>query len=223
MSYQRESPDYTWLVQKIANEFPAEWELARKGPGRHRTDDFVRRFVWEAAKHDSRIGLNGKRGTDELSLDAVSYLNPSGPGGVEVIDIITGNHTAAWQDVTIPPVPEPGSKPELPDGVLGKYIAPINPGGNSGPVDPQNPPVGSRTHVDLASVLNPLYEKIDALQKQVDELKAQGPGEPPKLPNKIALRTAHGTFVTAEDGGTKMTHRENHPDSWQQYDFVVIE
>jgi len=36
------------------------------------------------------------------------------------------------------------------------------------------------------------------------------------MPKKIALKTDHGTYVTAEPDG-KMTNRENHAASWQTF------
>lgn len=128
MSYQRQSPDYTWLVQAVAREFPAEWEAARKVGDSRTSDAFIRRLAWIGHQQDTRIGLNGKRGSDTLSLDALSYRNDTAPGGVEVLDVITSDHRAAWQDVTKPPAPDPAADPAVPGGVLGKFIQPTDPG-----------------------------------------------------------------------------------------------
>src|SRR5687767_8766740 len=124
MAYERRSPDHTGLVADVARRFPAEWEAARKNAEGIRDDKFIRRLAWEGSKVDPNIGLNGKRGGDEISHDALAYLNPTAPGGVEVIDVIVGSsHSPAWQDVTVPP------SAAHPSGVPGRFIAPTDPGG----------------------------------------------------------------------------------------------
>src|SRR5687768_13404101 len=90
MGYERRSPNHIQLVADVARRFPAEWESARKRRDGTRDDRFIRRLAWEGRKVDPNIGLNGKRGGDEISRDALAYLNPTAPGGVEVIDVIVG-------------------------------------------------------------------------------------------------------------------------------------
>ena len=101
-------------------------------------------------------------------------------------------------------------------------------------VDPVNPAIGGGKMVlDLGPALRPLLQRIDELEKQVTaqakeikDLKARPAAPPPtaapSLPKKIALKSAHGTYVTAEDTG-KMTHREDKASAWQILGFEVIE
>ena len=229
MSYQRRSPDYSNLVADVARRFPAEWEGAREGPDGHREDRFIRRLAWELHKRDANVGLNGKRGSDVISSDALAYLNPTGPGGVEVIDVIVGaTHSPTWQDVTVPP------NPAQPDGVLGKFILPVNPG------DPQGDPYTDQPHsgssatftvtADLSALLAPMREELQALRDLVDkqqhdlaELKTrvQNPAAPQPVLSRVALKTAHGTYLTAERDG-HVTNRENQPAAWQTFDIQPI-
>ena len=72
--------------------------------------------------------------------------------------------------------------------------------------------------------LRPLEARIQALEKlvsaqaqEIADLKARpaaSPSAAAALPKKIALKTDHGTYLTAEPDG-RMTNRENHPASWQ--------
>ena len=230
MSYQRRSPDYTSLVADVARRFPFEWERAREGPDGHREDAFIRRLAWELHKIDPNVGLNGKRGTDVISSDALSYLNPSGPGGVEVIDVIVGaTHSPTWQDVTMPP------SAAHPEGVPGKFILPVDPAGSAG-ISTGAPGVGSPAAAtltitaDLSAVLAPLRAEIAALrvivdtqQQELADLRArlQNPVPAPPVLSKVALKTAHGTYLTAERDG-RVTNRENQPAAWQSFDLQQI-
>ena len=86
--------------------------------------------------------------------------------------------------------------------------------------------------IDLSPALRPLLQRLEDLEKQVaaqakeiKELKARpvaAPAASLTLPKKIALKSDHGTYVTAEGDG-KMTHREDHPSAWQILKFEVIE
>jgi hypothetical protein len=78
---------------------------------------------------------------------------------------------------------------------------------------------------DMVIDLRPLEARIQALErlvaaqaKDIADLKSRpapstGGGT---LAKKIALKTDHGTYVTAEPDG-KMTNREDHPASWQTF------
>ena len=156
MTYHRRSPDYTGLVARVASDFPVEWEAAKKRPDGSRDDRFIRRLAWEGHQRDPRIGLNGKRGGHEISTDALAFKNDSAPGGAEVIDVIVGStHSPAWQDVTI----APGMRPDLPDGVLGRFIQPTDPSGSS-----SVPPATPGPSADLLLLL---LEKVKALDARV--------------------------------------------------------
>jgi hypothetical protein len=87
--------------------------------------------------------------------------------------------------------------------------------------------------VDLGPALRPLIARIQELEKLVSaqakdikDLKARPVASPPaasvSLPKAIALKSAHGKYVTAEPDG-KMTNREDHPSAWQTLRFEVIE
>lgn len=133
MGYERQSPDYTQLVEHIAAKYPREWDLADKEKYGDRTTDFIRRFAYEANKIDFRIGLNGKRGNpNDLSKDAIAYKNntvPAALGGCEVIDIMVGNgHKPAWQDVTLPNVAGAWVQPTDPDNIIDNNPTNPNPG-----------------------------------------------------------------------------------------------
>jgi hypothetical protein len=139
MAYQRISPNLEHLVRTIATSYPDLWEAARERADGSRDKAFIKRLAWELNQVDSNVGLNGKRGTDDISADALAYKNASAPGGAEVIDVIVGStHTPSWQDATLPPCPHPKCDPAVPNGVLGKFIMPLNP-------DTGQPPA-SETH-----------------------------------------------------------------------------
>jgi hypothetical protein len=78
---------------------------------------------------------------------------------------------------------------------------------------------------DMVIDLRPLEARIQALEKlvsaqsqQIADLKSRPASSPGggALAKKVALKTDHGTYVTAEPDG-KMTNRENHPASWQTF------
>lgn len=229
MPYQRRSPDYSQVVAEIARRFPAEWEAARERADGHREDAFIRRLAWELHQRDPNVGLNGKRGSDVISTDALSYRNPTGPGGVEVIDVIVGaSHTPTWQDVTLPPTAD------RPDGVPGKFIQPVDPGGTDSGSSPGTPhgiaAAAFTVSTDLGPVLRPLQEEIRRLaqiverqQAELEELRsrAQPLAPAPRLSGRVALRSAHGSYLTAEDDG-RVTNRESRPEAWQTFQLETI-
>ena len=47
-------------------------------------------------------------------------------------------------------------------------------------------------------------------------MPAASPAQGGGTPKKVALKTDHGTYVTAEADG-RMTNRENQPASWQTF------
>lgn len=130
--YKSQAPDVTPVLRQLAAEHPVEWAEAYEYDGHPRTDRFVRLAAGHLHRHvDPRFGLNGKRGTDTLSLDVFAFKNPTVPaicGSVELIDFIRDNgrpgenevHEFQWSDATI----VPGMRPDLPDGVKGKWIQP---------------------------------------------------------------------------------------------------
>jgi hypothetical protein len=92
---------------------------------------------------------------------------------------------------------------------------------------------GAGQEGDMVIDLRPLEARIQALEKlvsaqaqEIAELKARPAGSPSAgggaLPKKIALKTDHGTYVTAEPDG-RMTNRENRPASWQTLKVEAME
>lgn len=199
MAYTRISPDYTDRVADVARRFPAEWEAARKDTNGHRNPAFIRRCAFELHKHDANIGLNGKRGTDEISTDALSYKNATAPGGVEVIDVIVGStHSPAWQDVTK-------------EGVLGKYIEPTSPDGvvtppstPGTPGTPTTPPDPGSSLADLDDILDEriaarVQAVVSRLEARIAQLEARPVVEPVKLPTRVALRSEATGYLLCVD------------------------
>ena len=223
MSYQRISPDRTAWVQEMAAKYPAAWQAARERPDGSRDDTFVRLLAFEVNQRDPNIGLNGKRGSDIVSADAIAYKNPSGPGGVEVIDIIVGStHTPSWQDATVPP-----GTPGLPEGVPGKFIQPVRPEalGTSTP----NPTKPMSITIDLAPSLAPLQEQIAQLTRDVAALKQQlanasAPAPAPGMPRsfKASMKTVHGKFVSFTDKGKVEPDRDS-VGPWETITFERVD
>ena len=78
---------------------------------------------------------------------------------------------------------------------------------------------------DMVIDLRPLEARIQALErlvsaqaKEIADLKSRPAPSPGggALAKKVALKTDHGTYVTAEPDG-RMTNRENHAASWQTF------
>lgn len=190
MPYQRISPNHLAWVQEIANKYPVQYEAARERPDGSRDKTFIKILAWELNKRDPRIGLNGKRGGEEISSDALAFINNSAPGGAEVIDVIVGDgHIPSWQDATI-------------DGVLGRFIMPENPFGNSEPGGGGQPGGGATSPeyaVDLGSIIKPLVQEIASLRAEVAELKNRPSGSA-QLPKEIAIaiKDSRGKFVSAD-------------------------
>jgi hypothetical protein len=89
------------------------------------------------------------------------------------------------------------------------------------------------TVIDLGPVLKPLSARIQALEqlvsaqaKEIAELKARPAAAPAAaptaLPKRVAFKTDHGTYVTAESDG-RMSHREQRPAAWQTLKLEVID
>jgi hypothetical protein len=55
------------------------------------------------------------------------------------------------------------------------------------------------------------------LRRELEELKTREAA----APSKVALKSAHGTYLTAEPDG-RTTHRENQPASWQTFRLEKI-
>lgn len=166
--YKRQSPDYKSKVVEFANAHPALFESARERPDGSRDPAFIEKLAsWMHAKVDPKIGLNGKRGTNTKSTDALSYLNPTGPGGVEVIDVLTGSHRIQWSDATIPP-----GHPNHPNGVLGKYIEP-QPWIDNGEPPPPPPDDCEKRLTVVTAELNAARTEIQLCRNEIEGLVAE--------------------------------------------------
>lgn len=115
------------LGNEIRTKYPRAFEKCHKevSPGQYDPEagDFIILFAQECKKRDiaaplHHVGLNGKRGTDEMSLDVLSFMDRNGViTDVRVVDMVVGagapGATIGFNDVTDP------------TGVVkGKYIDP---------------------------------------------------------------------------------------------------
>jgi hypothetical protein len=126
-----------------------------------------------------------------------------------------GSFVWAWEDKGGPPyAPRPCQQPTGGGGAV------------TGGSATTSPAIPAQAAGDMVIDLRPLEARIQALERlvaaQADaiaDLKkkpvASSPGGGP-MPKKIALKTDHGTYVTAEPDG-KMTNREDHAASWQTF------
>jgi hypothetical protein len=220
MSYQRISPDRTAWVEEMVTKYPAQWGAARERADGSRDDAFVKLAAFELNQRDPNIGLNGKRGSDVISTDALAYRNASAPGGAEVIDIIVGStHMPSWQDATVPV-----DSTAVPGGVLGKFIQPVKPAGLNGPTpDPANPTIS----IDLGPALAPLQEQVAQLTRELAALKQQvasAPAQAATMPKrfKASMKTAHGKFVAFTDKGKVEPDRDS-VGAWETITFDRVD
>jgi len=129
-----------------------------------------------------------------------------------------GSFVWAWEDKGGPPyAPRPCQQTATSGTVAPSPVSPAT-GGACG---------GVASSGDMVIDLRPLEARIQALERLVAaqaetiaDLKKRPVAAPSPsggaLPKKIALKTDHGTYITAEPDG-KMTNREDHPASWQTF------
>jgi len=73
-AFEPRMPNKLSVVERLRNEFPAEWDAANAGPDYR----FVRRLANELRKEDSNWGLVGQRlNANDIGEDVLSYLNPT--------------------------------------------------------------------------------------------------------------------------------------------------
>ena len=128
-----------------------------------------------------------------------------------------GSFVWAWEDKGGPPyAPRPCQQTTGGTGAPNPVV--VGTGGSGGSVTSPG---------DMVIDLRPLAARIQALEKLVAaqaeaiaDLKKRPVASPSPsggaMPKKIALKTDHGTYLTAEPDG-KMTNRENHAASWQTF------
>ena len=86
--------------------------------------------------------------------------------------------------------------------------------------------------IDLGPALRPLISRLKALEdlvsaqaQEISDLKSRPVAAPVPaagaFPKKIALKTDHGTYLTAEPDG-RVTNREDHAAAWQTMKVEVI-
>lgn len=169
-------PNAYQTVVDLANKFPREFREAHTGGPN--TELWIRLLAYELhTKVDRRFGLNGKRGTDTLSQDAINFKgegvghDPTDGQPVTVIDVIGGaggaNPTPSWQ-VFNDPVQHKGP---------GKWIQPRPVAGyHDNPVQPPPPapgPVEPPQFVDLTNAIQKLTPEVVKNSQAVREMAAQ--------------------------------------------------
>lgn len=166
-------PNFQQQVTDLANKYPREFREAHTGGPN--TELFIKIVAYELHKLEPRFGLNGKRGTDTLSQDAINYKgigvghDPTNNQPVTVIDIIGG---AGGNDPR--PTWQVFNDPNLHRGP-GKWIQPLPVPGyhTEGPQIPPPPPPPVDTTIvaalqALTAQMKLLTEVNEAQRKQLD-------------------------------------------------------
>lgn len=150
-------PNYMHIVQEVADTYPTDFRNCHKPELGDAAFTFIKRVAWKLFNIDARFGLNGKRGTDELSMDALSFKDDNGT--LAVIDVVAGaggsNPQVAWQNV----------------GGVSKWIQPE-------PMDgtPTNPTTPTNPGIDITALmtkLNGIEYKLNNLSNDMVSLKMQ--------------------------------------------------
>jgi hypothetical protein len=161
MSFDPKMPNRLDVVAQVKAAHPAEWDA--------REDlRFIKRLAWTLHQIDSRFGLLGKRQTDVIAADTITFLNPTVDPQLapelscEAADVIGASHTAnaqpAWNPITVP-VREGGAG--------AKWIKP-QPVGNEFPP----PPVDDEDEDDPPPVdLAPILARLLAAEAKITELQ----------------------------------------------------
>jgi hypothetical protein len=87
---------------------------------------------------------------------------------------------------------------------------------------PDDPQPDARLKAAIAAALAPVLQRLTAAEQtnaqlsgELDELKVRVAAGG-TLPSKIAMKSAHGTYLTAEPDG-RVTNREREPAVWQMF------
>lgn len=165
-------PNFQQQVTELANKYPREFREAHTGGPN--TELFIKIVAYELHKLEPRIGLNGKRGTDTLSQDAINYkgvgigYDPTNNQPVTVIDIIGGaggpDPRPAWMVLNDPNEPSHRGP--------GKWIQPLPVPGyhTSGPVVVPNPPPPPSIEPSVINALQAVENQLKLISQQVAEL-----------------------------------------------------
>lgn len=168
-------PNFHQQVTELANKYPREFREAHTG--RAETELWIKIVAYELHRLEPRFGLNGKRGTDTLSQDAINYkgigigFDPTNNQPVTVIDIIGGaggpDPRPTWQVLNDPN--------EATHRGPGKWIQPKPVPGyhTEGPGVPVPPPPPVDTTIvsalqALTAQVKLLTEVNEAQRKQLD-------------------------------------------------------
>lgn len=165
-------PNFQQQVTELANKYPREFREAHTGGPN--TELFIKIVAYELNKLEPRFGLNGKRGTDTLSQDALNYkgtgigFDPTTNQPITVIDVIAGaggnDPRPSWQVLNNPN--EPSHR------AAGKWIQPEPVPGyhtSGSPVDPVPPPPPS-TAPSIINALQALEQQLKLISQQVADM-----------------------------------------------------
>lgn len=173
-------PNMYNTVVEVANKYPQEFREAHTGGPR--TELWIKLLAWELHKLDPRWGLNGKRGTEVLSQDAINFkgegvgFDPSrNDAPITVVDVIGAaggpDPRPSWQVLNDPTVHRGPGRWIQPEPVPGYHDVG---GGKPVPV----PPVPSDTN--LINAVQAVESQIKALlvaqerqAKVLEQLSAQ--------------------------------------------------
>lgn len=168
-------PNMYNTVVEVANKYPQEFLEAHTGGAR--TELWIQLLAFELHKQDPRWGLNGKRGTDVLSQDAVNFkgegvgYDPSrNDAPITVVDVIGGaggpSPKPTWQVFNDPTLHRGPGKWIQPLPVQGYHDV----GGGSTPVVPVVPPDPNLINAIQAveAQMKLLTEVNEAQRKQLD-------------------------------------------------------
>jgi hypothetical protein len=208
---QRVNREHTHLIQTNSLETVTE---------------FLWRVVWALHQEDPRWGFlsksAGENGTDipgvgRVAIDAIGY-----EGEHNSVDIVgsAGDGIDPESGETLGSIGW-GEDPHR--RVSNKWTKPVPyPDWPSEPGEPDQTDEYDKLGLTIGDVLRQLNTEIAGLRADVEQLKAKPTGGSVKLPKRIALKSDHGTYLTAEHDG-RVTVREEHPAGWQTFELEVVE
>lgn len=167
-------PNYASEVQFVRELYPEAWACAHTS--RACAEDFVKLVAsYLHYEVDPQVGLNGKRGGEELSQDVIAYPSANGKSRdvntgamLAVIDFIGGaggpNPTVTWGEVWDPANIPTKARWIKPARVHDTAPAPPNP--------TPTPPAPTPTPVDLTPILQRLDAQVAQAQQLLERLAA---------------------------------------------------
>lgn len=167
-------PNFHQQVTELANKYPREFREAHTGGPN--TELWIKIVAYELHRLEPRFGLNGKRGIDTLSQDAINYkgtgvgYDPTNNQPITVIDIIGGaggpDPRPAWMVLNDPNIHQGPGKWIQPKPVPGYHT-------EGPPISQPPPPPSTETSVvnaiqALTAQMKLLTEVNEAQRKQLD-------------------------------------------------------